>query len=99
MSFTPSFHNLYPKLCVMTFTPSSHQCCSCLFVSGRTVVYCSHYKRPQFLPKVDFGGPNYWLQTFHVVSHVDWPTRTMLTVRPARQDAVLLRSIAIAGLE
>jgi len=38
------------------------QCCSCLFVSGRTVVYRSHYKRPQFLPKVEFGGPNYRLQ-------------------------------------
>jgi len=38
------------------------QCCSCLFVSGRTVVYRSHYKRPQFVPKIDFGGPNYSLQ-------------------------------------
>jgi len=42
------------------------QCCrprpSCFFVSGRTVVYRSQYKRPQFPPKVDFGGPNYRLQ-------------------------------------
>jgi len=35
------------------------QCCSCLFISSRTVIYRSHYKRPQFPPKVDFGGPNY----------------------------------------
>jgi len=26
-----------------------------------------------------------------VASHVDWPSRTLLTVRPARQDAVYLR--------
>jgi len=39
-----------------------NQCCSCLFVSGRTVVYSSHYKRPQFPPKIDFGAPNYRLQ-------------------------------------
>jgi len=38
------------------------QSCSCLFVSGRTVVYRSHYKRPQFPPKIDFGSPNYRLQ-------------------------------------
>jgi len=38
------------------------QCCSCLFVSGRTVVYRSHFKRPQFPPKIDFGGPNCRLQ-------------------------------------
>jgi len=38
------------------------ECCSCFFVFGRTVVYRSHYKRPQFAPKVDFGGPNYRLQ-------------------------------------
>jgi len=35
---------------------------SCLFVSGRTVVYRSHYKRPKFPPNIDFGGPNYRLQ-------------------------------------
>jgi len=72
--------------------PHQHywQCCSCLFVSGRTVVYRSRYKRPQFPPKVDFGGPNYnRLQASHVASHVDSPSRTLLTVRPARQDAVL----------
>jgi len=40
----------------------STQCCSCLFVSGRTVVYRSHYKRPKFPAKIDFGGPNYNLQ-------------------------------------
>jgi len=67
------------------------QCCSCLFVSGRTVVYRSHYKRPQFPPKVCFGDPNYnRLEASHVASHVDWPSRTLLTVRPARQDTVLL---------
>jgi len=26
------------------------------------VVYRSHYKRPQFPPKIDFGGPNYRIQ-------------------------------------
>jgi len=67
------------------------QCCRCLFVSGRTVVYRSHYKRPQSPHKVDFGGPNYRLQASHVASHVDWPSRTMLTVRPVRQDGVLPR--------
>jgi len=63
---------------------STDQCCSCLFVSGRTVVYRSHYKRPQFPLKVDFGGPYYRLQASHVASHVDWPSKTLLTVRPAR---------------
>jgi len=42
-------------------------------------------------PKVDCGGPSYWLQASHVASHIDWPSRTLLTVRPAWQDAVLLR--------
>jgi len=27
----------------------------------------------------------------HVASHVDWPSRTLMTVRPALQDAVYLR--------
>jgi len=44
------------------------QCCSRLFVSGRTVVYRSHYKRPQFTPKIDFGGLNYRLQ--HLMLHL-----------------------------
>jgi len=35
------------------------QCCSCLFISGRTVVYWGQYKQPQFPPKIDFSGPNY----------------------------------------
>jgi len=39
-----------------------YQCCSCLFVSGRTVVYRGQYKRPQFPLKIDFGSPNYNLQ-------------------------------------
>jgi len=55
------------------------------------MVYRSNYKRPQFPPKVDFGGPNYRLHASHVASHVDWPSRTLLKVRPARQDAVLPR--------
>jgi len=75
------------------------QCCSCFFVSGRTVVYRSYYKRPKFPPKVDFGGPNYRLQASHVASHVDWPNRTLLTARPARQDAVLLRRMTTTALE
>jgi len=59
---------------------SAHmQCCSCLFVFDRTVVHRSQYKRPQFPPKVDFGSPNYRLQASHVASHVDWPSRTLLT--------------------
>jgi len=32
-----------------------------LFLAGLSV-YRSHYKRPPFLPKVNFGGPNYRLQ-------------------------------------
>jgi len=75
------------------------QCCSCLFVSGRTVVYRGHYKQPQFPPKVDFCGPNYRLQTSHDASHVDWPSRTLLTVRPARHDAVVLRRMTTTALE
>jgi len=73
------------------------QCCSCLLVSVRTVVYGSHYKRPQFPSKVDFGGPNYRLHASHIASHVDWPSRTQLTVRPAQQDAVLLRRMTITA--
>jgi len=49
-------------------------------IFGRTVVYRSHYKRPQFPPKVDFGGPNNRLQASHVATHVDWHSRTLLTV-------------------
>jgi len=74
------------------------QCCSCLFVSGRTVVYRSHYKRPQFFPKVDIGGPHHRLQASHVASHVDWPRRTLLTVKPARQDGVLPRRMTTTAL-
>jgi len=74
------------------------QCCSCLFVSSRTVVYRSHYKRPQFPPRVDFGGPNYRLHASHVASHVDLPSRTLLTVRPARLDGVLLRRMTTTAL-
>jgi len=80
-------------------TLTNTQCCSCLFVSGRTVVYRSQYKRPQFQPRVAFGGPNYRLQASHVVSQVDWPSRTLLTVRPARQDAVYLRRKTTTALE
>jgi len=47
------------------------QCCSCLFVFGRTVVYRSHYKRPQFPPEVGFGGPNYRLQRLMLLAHQD----------------------------
>jgi len=32
------------------------------------------------------------------VSHVDWPSRTLLTVRPARQDAVYLRRMTTTAL-
>jgi len=74
------------------------QCCSCLFFTGSTVVYRIHYIRPQFPPEVDFCGPNYRLQASHFVSHVDWPSRTLLMVRQARQDAVLLRHMTITSL-
>jgi len=67
------------------------QCYSCLFVSGRTVAYRSHFIRPQFPPKVDFGAANSRLQASHLAFHVDWPSRTLLTVRPAWQDGVLPR--------
>jgi len=62
----------------------------------------SNYKRPQFPPKVDIGSPNYRLQASHVASHVDWPSRILLTVRPARQDAVLphrMTTTALVGSE
>jgi len=58
------------------------QCCSCLFVSGRTVIYRSYYKRPQFPPKIDFGGPNYKLQRLLLRLMLTGPAR-LLTVRPA----------------
>jgi len=53
---------------------------------------------PNFHPKVDFGGPNYKLQASHVASDVDWPGRTLLTVRPARQDGVLQRRMTTTAL-
>jgi len=63
------------------------QCCSCLFVSGRTVVYRCHYKRPQFPPKVEVGGPTYRLQRLMLPLmltspaglcwQLDWPGRTL----------------------
>jgi len=49
LDFTPNLMGVYSVVVVF-------------FVSGRTVVYRSHYKRPQFPPKIDFGGPNYRLQ-------------------------------------
>jgi len=69
------------------------QCCSCLFVSGRTVVYRIHYKRPQFPRKIDFGGPNYRLQRLMLRLLL-----TLLTVRPARQDGVYLRRMTTTAL-
>jgi len=63
------------------------QCCSCLFVSGWTVVYRSHYNRPQFPPKVYFDGPNYRLQESHVASHVDLPSTLLLTGHAGRRLA------------
>jgi len=80
------------------FEGGGWQCCSYLFVSGRTLVYLSHYKRPQFPPKVDFGGPNYRLKASHVASHIDWPSKTLLTVRPAQHDDVLLRRMTTTAL-
>jgi len=79
-------------------TSSNKQYWSCLFVSGRTVVYRNRYKRPQFPPKVDFGGPNYRLQASHDASHVDWPSMTLLTVWLARQNGVRLRRMTTTAL-
>jgi len=31
-------------------------------------------------------------------SHVDWPSRTFLTVKPARQDAILPRRMTTTAL-
>jgi len=62
------------------------------------MVYRSNYKRPQFPPKVVFDSPNYRLHASHVASHVGWPSWTLLTVRPAQQDAVLLRRRTTAAL-
>jgi len=62
------------------------------------VVSRSNYKWPQFPPKVNFGGPNCRLQASYVVSHVDWPNRTLLMVRPAQQDAVLWRCMTTTAL-
>jgi len=36
-----------------TVQVTSRQCCSCLFASGRTVVYRSHFKQPQFPTKIE----------------------------------------------
>jgi len=44
-----------------TSTDKHDQCCSCLFICGRTVVDRNHYKRPQFAPEVFYGGPKYKL--------------------------------------
>jgi len=49
------------------------------------VVSRSHYKQPQFPPKVDFSGTSYYkLQASHVASHVDWPSRTLQLKQPGR---------------
>jgi len=69
---------------------------SCLFVCSSTVVYMGHYERPHFPPKVFLAAPTINVgyrnsNRRHAASHVDWPSRILLTVRPARQDAVLLR--------
>jgi len=76
----------------------NYQCCSCLFVSGRAVVYTIWFTglRPQFPPKINFGGPK--ATASHDASHVDRPSRTLLTVRPARQDAVYLRGTTTTAL-
>jgi len=75
--------NTVTPLLHFTFTPCTlpTQCCSCIFVSGRTLLY-SHNNCPQFPPKINFGGPSYRLQASHVAYHVDWPSKTLLMVRP-----------------
>jgi len=63
---------------------------------------CGSQKPLQTAPistqKFAFDGPNYkrWRPA---ASHVDWPiSRTLLTVRPAWQDAVLLRRMTTTVL-
>jgi len=64
---------------------SVSQCCSCLFFLCRTVVYRSHYKRPQFLPKIDFGGPNYRLHRLMLRLMLTGPARLCWRLdRPCR---------------
>jgi len=49
-----------------------------------------HSKFALEAPTIDYRRP--------AASHVDWPSRTLLTFRPARQDAVLLRRMITTAL-
>jgi len=53
---------------------------------------------PNFHPKSTLAAPPLAATASHVASHVDWPSRTLLTVRPARQDAVYLRHMTTTAL-
>jgi len=77
---------------------------SCLFVCSSTVVYMGHYERPHFPPKVFLAAPTINVgyrnsNRRHAASHVDWPSRILLTVRPARQVAFYLRRMTTTALE
>jgi len=53
---------------------------------------------PNFQPKLTLVAPTIGyrrLMLRELSFHVDWPSRTLLTVRPARQDGVLPRRMTI----
>jgi len=53
---------------------------------------------PNFQPKLTLAAPTIGYSRSLVASHVDWPSRTLLMVRPAQQDAVLLRRMTTTAL-
>jgi len=53
---------------------------------------------PNFHPKFNLAAPTIATGVYNVASHVDWPSRTLVTVRPPRQDVVLLRRMTTPAL-
>jgi len=50
-----------------------------------TVVYRSRYKRPQFPPKIDFGGPNNRLQRLIYRQPINYDYLAYSIIHPTRQ--------------
>jgi len=72
-----------------------------LILAGLWFTEAAPINGPNFHPKLTLAAPSigYTAATAsHVASHVDWPSRTLLTVRAARQDAVYLRRMTTTAL-
>jgi len=74
------------------------QCFSWLFVSDRTVLTGAIINGPNFYPKLILEAKTIIGYRRPAASHVDRPSRTLLTDRTALQDVVLLRRMTTTAL-